>query len=317
MKVKCPTCGAVGTDVEPVPKHLRGPSWKPLKGEDQYAFAVHGRHGGRAVRKCLNCGGGVYVKLLPPRYQAIPPDLWEQMQVYFEEQMAASEAHTRQVLDELAHEHEDDDRDETLATDPAFEVHIEKLVERVNELWPSEKNPLMRETRDAPPGDLERAIIKHVVRSTSPTYVIEAMERGAEPDRAQVDRETNVLMYLMAGGYLWRAAEREVASDDAPLEEAEFGAQWTKEHLSPEENERFEKLARAVFWTLESLSPLAMPSEGEDLNAEACLDAGFESIASFACQSAGLHPSQMILGEEEMREAFKAGVALREIEPYF
>jgi hypothetical protein len=29
-----------------------------------------------------------------------PPDLWEQMLVYFEEQIAASEAHTRQVLDD-------------------------------------------------------------------------------------------------------------------------------------------------------------------------------------------------------------------------
>lgn len=100
MKVKCPTCGNVGTDVEPIPEHLRGPSWKPLKGEENYAFAVHGRMGGRAVRKCLKCGSGVFVKLLPPRYQAIPPDLWEEMQAHFAQEMAAHEERMRQFFAE-------------------------------------------------------------------------------------------------------------------------------------------------------------------------------------------------------------------------
>ncbi len=100
MKVKCPTCGAVGTDAEPIPEDMRGPSWKPLKGEEDYAFAVHGRMGGRAVRKCLNCGSGVFVKLLPPRYQAVPPDLWEQMQEHFQRETAAHEEHMRQFFAE-------------------------------------------------------------------------------------------------------------------------------------------------------------------------------------------------------------------------
>lgn len=97
MKIKCPTCGATGTDVEPVTEDMRGPSWTPQKGEEDYAFAVHGRQGGRAVRKCLNCGSGVYVKLLPPRYQAIPADRWAQMEVYFAEEMAAQEAHMNEL----------------------------------------------------------------------------------------------------------------------------------------------------------------------------------------------------------------------------
>jgi hypothetical protein len=79
LKVKCPTCGQVGVD-----RHSL-----PLEREDEASFAIRGHSGGRAVRKCLNCGSGVYVKLLPPRYEAIPPDLWEEMQAYFEQEMAA------------------------------------------------------------------------------------------------------------------------------------------------------------------------------------------------------------------------------------
>jgi hypothetical protein len=54
VRVKCPWCGAVGTDVAPIPEHLRGPSYEPPKGN--YAFEVRGNYGGRPVRKCLNCG---------------------------------------------------------------------------------------------------------------------------------------------------------------------------------------------------------------------------------------------------------------------
>jgi hypothetical protein len=311
MKVKCPTCGAVGTDVEPIPEDMRGPSWKPLKGEDQYAFAVHGRHGGRAVRKCLNCGAGVYVKLLPPRYQAIPPERWEHMQVYFEEQMAESRARTRAALAELADEQESPEPRAAVENDPAFQAYVERLVGRVNELWESEKNPMMRESGGGPPGDLERAIIEHVTRSTAPAFGIELAERGAQPDQVQISWETKALMYLMARGYLWREAERERASDDAPLKSVEVVVQWTKEHPGPDETQRFKKLARAVYWTLQGFFTLALPSDGETVSGEASLDLGFES------QSAEIQPSDMILGKQGMRAAFQAGVALREVEPFF
>jgi hypothetical protein len=82
VKVKCPTCGQRGVDRYSLPRER----------EDEATFAIHGRMGSRAVRKCLNCGSGVFVKLLPPRYQAIPPDLWEEMQVHFENEMAAHRA---------------------------------------------------------------------------------------------------------------------------------------------------------------------------------------------------------------------------------
>jgi hypothetical protein len=311
MKVKCPTCGAVGTDVEPIPEDMRGPSLKPLKGEDQYAFAVHGRHGGRAVRKCLNCGAGVYVKLLPPRYQAIPPERWEQMQVYFEEQMAESRARTRAVLAGLSDKQEASESRVAAESDPALQAYVERLVGRVDELWASEKNPMIREPEGGQPGALERAIIEHVVRSTSPAIGIELAERGAQPDQAQISWETKALMYLMARGYLWREAEREQASNDAPLKEVEAVVQWTKEHLRPDETQRFEKLARAVYWTLQGFFALALPSDGETVNGEASLDLGFES------QSAEIQASDMILGEQGMRAAFQAGVALREVEPFF
>ncbi len=252
----------------------------------------------------------MYVKLLPPCYQAIPPERWERMQVYFEEQMAESRARTRAVLAELSNEQEAPESRAAVETDPAFQAYIEKLTGRVDELWESDKNPMMRES-GGPPGDLERAIIEHVFRSSSPAFGIELMERDAEPDQAQITWETKALMYLMARGYLWREAERERASDDAPLKAVEVVVQWAKEHPGPDETQRFKKLARGVYWTLQGSFTLALPSDGETVSGEASLDLGFES------QSAEIQPSDMILGEQGMRAAFQAGVALREVEPFF
>jgi len=90
LKLKCPTCGAVGTDVEPVAEEFRGPEWRPSKGEEDYAFEVFGRIGSRPVRKCLNCGAGVVVRFLPPRFRTIQPEMWAQMQKYMEKEMAGS-----------------------------------------------------------------------------------------------------------------------------------------------------------------------------------------------------------------------------------
>jgi hypothetical protein len=301
MKIKCPVCGAKGTDVEPVPEHLRGPSWSPSKGEEDYAFAVHGREGSRAVRKCLNCGAGIYVKLLPPRFQAIPPDRRELMQEYFEDAM---EAHAERMEREA--------RVRDAATDPEFNQQVEALLERLNELWAGPKNPLVRE-RNEGPDDIEHALIRHIVRSTSANYVIDAMERDEEPDRAQMDRETRVLMFLAAGGYLWREAERENIGQP-PMEEAEFAVEWMNDHPTPGEDERFERLARGIFWMLEGLGPFALPSD-DGVDNEAALEVGFEAMALFACEEEGLHPSEITLGQDGMRAAFNAGIALREVEP--
>ncbi len=313
MKIRCPTCGAVGTDTEPIPPDLRGPSWKPLKGEEDYAFAVHGRHGGRAVRKCLNCGSGVYVKLLPPRYQAIPPDLWEEMQVHFDARMAELDGR----LDALVPPSGPGEEARESSSDPVFEERLDILLARLNEDWATAKNPLTRGSRGAEPGDLERALIRHIVRRTSAIYAIDAVERDAEPDQNQVSRETNVLIRIAAGGYLWRDAERELVADGKPLAATELAAQWTREHPSAEENERFEKLARAIFWTLEALAPLHLPADTCEVDTAALFDAGFYSVAEFALSTEELAPSDMLIAEDEMRAAFDAGVALRELEHSF
>jgi hypothetical protein len=80
LKVKCPWCGAKGTDVEPYPEDMRGPEWTPTRGEEDYAFEVRGNYMGRPVRKCLNCGNGVRVTFLPPRFNKVPPDEWADLQ---------------------------------------------------------------------------------------------------------------------------------------------------------------------------------------------------------------------------------------------
>ena len=60
-----------------------GPHYKAPKGV--YAFEVRGNYGGRPVRKCLNCGNGVRVTLLPPRFRKVPPDEWADLQVRWEQ----------------------------------------------------------------------------------------------------------------------------------------------------------------------------------------------------------------------------------------
>jgi DNA-directed RNA polymerase subunit RPC12/RpoP len=78
MKVKCPSCGHEGVDRFSL----------PLEREDEGGFEVRGRYRGKAVRKCLNCGAGIFVKSLPPRYKAIPPSMWAEMQRQWEEMQA-------------------------------------------------------------------------------------------------------------------------------------------------------------------------------------------------------------------------------------
>lgn len=94
MKVKCPWCGAVGTDVEPIPEHLRGPSYEPPRGD--YAFEVRGNYGGRPVRKCLSCGKGVRVTIIPPRFRKVPPDEWADLQRRWEQFKAQQEQYKAQ-----------------------------------------------------------------------------------------------------------------------------------------------------------------------------------------------------------------------------
>jgi hypothetical protein len=49
-----------------------------------YAFEVYGNLGGRPVRKCLNCGAGVRVSILPPRFRRLSDEEWAEFQVRFE-----------------------------------------------------------------------------------------------------------------------------------------------------------------------------------------------------------------------------------------
>ncbi|MGH3137701.1 MAG: hypothetical protein ACRDPV_14550, partial [Gaiellaceae bacterium] len=82
MKLKCPWCGAKGTDVRPPAEGVTGPSGEPihLKGQEDYAFEVRGNYAGRPVRKCLKCGNGVRVTVLPPRFNKVPREEWEYLQ---------------------------------------------------------------------------------------------------------------------------------------------------------------------------------------------------------------------------------------------
>jgi hypothetical protein len=311
VKVKCPTCGASGTDVEPVPEEHRGPSWTPTRGEEDYAFEVYGHDGARAVRKCINCGAGVYVKLLPPKYKAIPAERWELMQEHFEQQMTELDTRREAMFAELDLER----RQQEAAADPSFDSYTDAVLERLNEQWGTDVNPLTREGSE--PGDLEQALIRHVVRNSSLAYTMAAMDGGHEPDESVVNSETRALMLLAAGGYLWRDAEREATRFSAPLPAAQSAVDWMTEHPNAADTEPFERLARAVFWTVASLGSLALPPESGLAHGDVSLDVGYDSMATFACDREGLHRNGMVIGEEGMRAAFTSGVALREIEPFF
>lgn len=94
MKVKCPACGAVGTDRRSLAEELRGPSWRPTRAEEQYAFEVYGNLGGRPVRKCFNCGAGIRVTFLPPRFRRLSDEEWAEFKVRFETWRAEDRART-------------------------------------------------------------------------------------------------------------------------------------------------------------------------------------------------------------------------------
>lgn len=104
MKVKCPWCGAAGTDVRPVPEGVTGLSGEPIhiKGQEDYAFEVRGNYAGRPVRKCLNCGNGVRVSFLPPRFKKVSPDEWADLQRRWEEFKAEQAEEMRDLPDRLA-----------------------------------------------------------------------------------------------------------------------------------------------------------------------------------------------------------------------
>jgi hypothetical protein len=104
VKVKCPWCGATGTDQKPYSEESRrqvaeltgNPVKQPTKAEQDYAFEVRGNYGGRPVRKCLNCGNGVRVTILPPRFRKVPPDEWLDLQQRWEQFLAEQERYRAQ-----------------------------------------------------------------------------------------------------------------------------------------------------------------------------------------------------------------------------
>jgi hypothetical protein len=83
MRLRCPSCGAVGTDREPSP--LR----EQTRDEQAYAFEVYGNLDRRPVRKCLRCGAGIRVTFLPPRFRKLSDEEWAEFKVRFETWRAA------------------------------------------------------------------------------------------------------------------------------------------------------------------------------------------------------------------------------------
>lgn len=63
-----------------------------VKSTRDYAFDVYGNLGGRPVRKCLNCGAGIRVSFLPPRFRRLSDEEWAEFKIRFETWRAESRA---------------------------------------------------------------------------------------------------------------------------------------------------------------------------------------------------------------------------------
>jgi hypothetical protein len=70
--MKCPAC-----------KNSGKPDSRPDPGVSP-SFEFRGRLGTRVIVRCLKCGGGVFVRAIPPGYKAIPADQWRELDAFWQ-----------------------------------------------------------------------------------------------------------------------------------------------------------------------------------------------------------------------------------------
>jgi hypothetical protein len=90
--MRCPSCGSKGKADSRV-----DPGEAP-------AFEFRGRLGAKVIVRCLQCGRGVFVRMVPPGYKAIPPDEWEKLDEFWNMRRA-------EILADLQANQEYTDRD--------------------------------------------------------------------------------------------------------------------------------------------------------------------------------------------------------------
>lgn len=78
MDLTCPWCGEHGHDREPLPPGRGGPITSRQKVSTRSRFGAY--LGAAPVRKCLSCGNGIRVTILPPRFRKVWEDDWEEME---------------------------------------------------------------------------------------------------------------------------------------------------------------------------------------------------------------------------------------------
>ena len=83
--------------MEPRSTWAGGPSDKPPP--PGYRFEKRGNWSGRAVWKCLKCGNGLTVSLLPPRFRKIPADAWAEHAEWWTQYKAAQTVDIRSRID--------------------------------------------------------------------------------------------------------------------------------------------------------------------------------------------------------------------------
>lgn len=70
--MKCPAC-----------KNSGKPDSRPDPGVPP-AFEFRGRLGTKVIVRCLKCGGGVFVRAVPPGHKAIPADQWRELDAFWQ-----------------------------------------------------------------------------------------------------------------------------------------------------------------------------------------------------------------------------------------
>jgi hypothetical protein len=200
---------------------------------------------------------------------------------------------------------------------PRVTAYIEELYERWAELWETPKNPIFQ--GDEGWSDLARAIVNRVQRETALRQAIVNLDAEVpEPlDEERESAENGLSLRVMAAGYLWRDVER--GDNTSTFGPARFAVEFMSEKDSNPGSTRVEKLDRAVMWMMRSFEPFGFDPPGEDgVNGDIVLELAFPSTLQLVTDGiTDLSSAELARLAPVFRKDFRAGVALREAEPYF
>jgi hypothetical protein len=229
------------------------------------------------------------------------------MELSEEERDELIAAHTERSLERAA-----------ALSNPEFSAYIDEIFGRFNGIWATPKNPIIRYGDE--PSERELAIIKRVSKDLAMRQVLAQLDVDSEAD-IPVDEEkllfeNRIGAEVMACGYLWREAER--GNDDSVLDPVQFAVDFMREQGQDQGKTLAELLDMAVMWTMQSFASLGYdPPSHEGIDGDVVLDAVFPPVLDWVCETNETTSAKVSYMADELQTLFRAGVALREVEPHF